>query len=233
MCTTIIGRGDNLVAQELDVIHHINCLDAFKDMTTDSVDYVFTSPPYNRKRNDKYTFYDDDVADYKTFILEVIRQSLRVSKDYVFFNIQKNYYNKQEVFELIGEFAGDIIDIFIWNKTNPMPASGNNITNSYEYVLVLSKVHKTLKSKRTYTKNVITTNVYSSNPYRKVHRAVMHPDLARSLFTDFMVEGKIVLDPFMGVGTTAEVAKESGLYYIGFELVHEYIEVAEQRMRGK
>lgn len=33
-------------------------------MADNSVDHVFTSPPYNRKRNDKYKFYDDTLVDY-------------------------------------------------------------------------------------------------------------------------------------------------------------------------
>lgn len=215
---------------QINTIINEDCLSAFSKMKEDSVDYVFTSPPYNRKRNDKYTFYDDTLVDYKKFISSVITESLRVSRDYVFFNIQKNYYNKQEVFELIGEFASNIVDVIIWNKSNPMPASGHNITNSYEFIIVLSKTHTSLKSNRTYTKNVITTNVYSSNPYKKIHRAVMNPDVARSIFNDYMQENKVVLDPFMGVGTTAVVAKEFGLDYIGFEITQEYISVANERL---
>jgi len=160
----------------------------------------------------------------------VIEESLRVSVNHVFFNIQKNYYNKKDVFDLIGRFSDKIVEIIVWNKTNPMPASGNNITNSYEYFLVLHKEGKPLKSNRTYTKNVITTNVYSNNPYKKIHRAVMHPDVAKSIFADYMQKENSVLDPFMGVGTTAQVSKEYGLNYIGFEIHQEYINVANQRL---
>jgi len=46
----------------------MNCMDGFAKLDDDSVDFVFTSPPYNRKRNDKYTFYNDDMVDYKTFM---------------------------------------------------------------------------------------------------------------------------------------------------------------------
>ena len=208
----------------------MNCMDGFAKLDDDSVDFVFTSPPYNRKRNDKYTFYNDDMVDYKTFIEGVIEESLRVSVNHVFFNIQKNYYNKKDVFDLIGRFSDKIVEIIVWNKTNPMPASGNNITNSYEYFLVLHKEGKPLKSNRTYTKNVITTNVYSNNPYKKIHRAVMHPDVAKSIFADYMQKENSVLDPFMGVGTTAQVSKEYGLNYIGFEIHQEYINVANQRL---
>lgn len=215
---------------EVNHIYNIDCMDGFSKMDDNSVDYVFTSPPYNRKRNDKYTFYNDDMVDYKTFIKGVVDESLRVSKGHIFFNIQKNYYNKKDVFELIGAFSDVLVEMIIWNKTNPMPASGKNITNTYEYFLVMHKEGKPLKSNRTYTKNVITTSVYSNNPYTKIHKAVMHPEVAESIFSDYMKPKKIVLDPFMGVGTTAYVAKKFGLNYIGFEKVKDYVDIANQRL---
>ncbi|KYC44370.1 MAG: Modification methylase MjaV [Candidatus Methanofastidiosum methylothiophilum] len=43
-------------------------------------------------------------------------------------------------------------------------------------------------------------------------------------------EGGIVLDPFMGSGTTAVVAKEMGRNYIGIELNSEYVEIATSRI---
>lgn len=44
---------------EINQVYNGNCFDLFKKMKDNSVDHVFTSPPYNRKRNDKYQFYDD------------------------------------------------------------------------------------------------------------------------------------------------------------------------------
>lgn len=211
-------------------IYNVNCLDGFKMMENKSVDHVLTSPPYNRKRNDKYNFYNDDLVDYKVFIKEVIDESLRVSKGYVFFNIQKNYYNKFDVFSLIGDYADKLIDIFIWSKSNPMPASGHNVTNAYEFVLILSDTNNSIKSNYTYTKNLFTTNVYSNNPYKSVHRAVMNPEAAEYILHNFTNEKDVILDPFMGVGTTALVCKELNRRYIGFEINKEYHTLAEERL---
>lgn len=46
-----------------------------------------------------------------------------------------------------------------------------------------------------------------------------------------MIRGNIVIDPFMGSGTTAVAAKELGLDYVGFEIVEEYIDIANRRLR--
>jgi site-specific DNA-methyltransferase (adenine-specific) len=44
--------------------------------------------------------------------------------------------------------------------------------------------------------------------------------------------GDVVFDPFMGSGTTAVAAKKLERYYLGYELDHEYIEKAENRLAG-
>lgn len=215
-----------------NTIYNVDCFIGLEKMDNDSVDHVITSPPYNRKRNDKYNNYDDDVDDYYSFLKNSIDESLRVAEKYVFFNIQKNYYNKQDVFKLIGEYSKKIIDIIIWNKSNPMPASGNNITNAYEFILVLSSEMTILKSNSTYTKNAVTTNVYSNNPFKKVHRAVMNPDVCYWLIDKFTQQGETILDIFSGMGTTALCSKERDRQYIGFEINEEYHKLSLERIKN-
>ena len=218
---------------ETNELYNVDCFIGLQSMEDNSVNHVITSPPYNRKRNDKYNNYDDDVDDYLGFMRKSIDESMRVAKGYVFFNIQKNYYNKVDVFRLVGEYSEYLIDIIIWNKTNPMPASGYNVTNSYEYILVLSKNERSLKSNTTYTKNTVTTNVYSNNPYKKIHRAVMHPDVCYWLIDEFTQENDLILDIFSGVGTTAYCSSERNRRYIGFEINEEYWEVSKKRLKEK
>lgn len=108
-----------------------------RNMRKDSVDHVFTSPPYNRKRNDKYAHYDDTIPDYYQMLLEFTDEALRLSKRHVFVNLQKNYYNKTDVLKYLGNYAEEIVEIIVWEKTNPLPASGKSITNAYELFVVL------------------------------------------------------------------------------------------------
>lgn len=74
---------------EYNKLYNTDCFDGLKKMEDNSVSHVITSPPYNRKRNDKYNNYDDDVDDYFDFMRRSIDESLRVADRYVFFNIQK------------------------------------------------------------------------------------------------------------------------------------------------
>lgn len=156
-------------------LKHGDCLELMKSMKDNSADISFTSSPYNRKRNDKYEKYDDTLDDYYGFLVKTIDNLLRITKRHVIFNIQTNYYNKQDVYKIIGKYADKIQQIFIWKKSNPLPASGYNIINSYEYFLVLGD--KPLKSNTTYTKNYITTSV-NSETTTKIHKAVMKQEVA-------------------------------------------------------
>ena len=141
----------------------------------------------------------------------------------LFVNVQKNYYNKEDVFNYIGKYSKQIKEIVIWEKTNPMPASGNSITNSYEFFIVLGD--KPLKSNTTYTKNIIHTSVNSNMP--KEHKAVMKPEVSDWFIENFTEENDIVLDCFMGLGTTGKSCLKNNRSFIGIEINENYFNIAK------
>jgi len=202
-----------------------DCLNIIPYMSDDSVDYSFTSPPYNRKRNDKYSDFVDINNNWFEFNIDVITQLLRVTRNHIFYNLQSNYYNRQDVYKLIGHFNKNIVDIHIWEKSNPMPASGKNITNAVEYFLILG--NESLKSNTTYTKNIITTSVNSNMP--KEHKAVMKKEVAEHFIGKFTKEGDVILDCFFGYGTTGIVSKEMNRNFIGIEKEKPYFNMSIER----
>lgn len=206
-------------------IYTESCFKTFEKMQDKSIDFVFTSPPYNRKRNDKYTFYDDTVIDYFAMIDKLVEESLRVCKKYVFINIMKNYYNSSEVYRLFGKYHDKIAEIFVWEKSNPLPASGFSITNAFEYIIVFGE--KGLKSNKTYTKNHLTTSV-ARMP--KDHKAVMHLNVSDFFISNFMKKGDVCYDPFLGTGTTAISCNKYGVEWLGSEISKEYVSIAKERI---
>lgn len=213
---------------KLNEIYNIDCFDGFNNIENQSIDHILTSPPYNRKRNDKYEFHNDIIEDYFGFLCKTIDECLRVTKGYVFFNIMKNYYNKEDVYRLFGKYADKIVETIIWEKTNPLPANATNITNAYEFILVLSD--NALKSNTTYTKNFISTSVNSDMV--KEHKAIMKQDVSDWIIEKFTQKADIILDPFMGSGTTAISCIKYDRNYIGFELQEEYVALSEMRIKN-
>ena len=67
----------------------------------------------------------------------------------------------------------------------------------------------------------------------KWHPAVFPEDLARDHIKSWSDEGDLVLDPFMGSGTTAKMALQLNRHYIGFEISKEYCNLAEKRVLGE
>jgi len=208
-------------------LYNANCLDIMPEL--EPVDLVFTSPPYNRKRNDKYNKYDDVIANYFSFLCNTINQCLAICKGNVFVNIQKNSYNKIDVHRIFGEYASKIIEVIIWHKSNPMP--NPYLINAYEYIIVLSECNKALKANKTYTLNHFTTPVYSNNPYKNIHRAVMHPDACNFIIKNFSKQLDIIIDPFFGLGTTAIACERLNRRWIGIEISEEYCEIAKLRIQ--
>lgn len=216
---------------ELNKIHNIDCFEGMALLDDNSIDYHFTSPPYGRKRNDKYKFYDDTV-DWFELINNTIKESIRILKDdgFLFLNIQKNYYNKKDYYKILGLWSDYIVETIVWGKNNPMPASGLNITNSYEVFIVISPSKKPLKSKNTYTKNMFITNVNSNNKYKKEHKAVMNLEASDYIFSNFIEKDALVLDCFAGVGTTFVSCLKNNNSFIGYELSEEYAEIGNKRI---
>jgi DNA modification methylase len=207
-------------------IYHGDCLEVMKHLEDKSFDVALTSPPYNRKRNDKYTEYDDTIKDYFDFLCKSIDLLERKTNRNVFFNIQKNYYNSKEVYQLFGHYAEKIAETIVWTKSNPMPASGFSITNSYEFIIAFGS---TLKSNTTYTKNHIQTSVAKM---LAEHKAMMHPSVAEFIIDKFCTNESVVLDPFAGCGTTLLACKSRGIRGVGIELSERYCEIMAERLEA-
>ncbi len=212
-----------------------DCLELIKNLQDDSVDVSFTSPPYNRIRNDTYKLYNDTLSDYLKMISDITNEMLRVTKRDVIVNIQMNLFNKKDLCRYIGEFADFIKGIVVWIKNNPQPATNfkndtYSITNAYEFCFVFSKAKGFGEEFRANNKiqNVVFSNVNSE--HFEGHGAVMNKRVCEWFIENFTVVGELVLDPFMGMGTTGLVCAEKKRDYIGFELIPEYCERAQRRI---
>tara|TARA_Y100000004_G_scaffold146526_1_gene167428 strand:+ start:340 stop:1209 length:870 start_codon:yes stop_codon:yes gene_type:complete len=131
----------------------------------------------------------------------------------------------------------------IWSKPNPMPESvRDRCTKSHEYIFLFSKSQnyhfnveaikeptvdgKQLKRKR---------SVWSvkTKPYKNSHFAVFPSELIEPCILAGSDKGDLVLDPFMGSGTTAYVANSLDRDYIGCELNKDYSKLINERLKSK
>lgn len=73
----------------------------------------------------------------------------------------------------------------------------------------------------------------TNRPFKGAHFATFPPEIPKMCILAGSKEGDIILDPFMGAGTTALVAKALGRKYIGFELNADYVKIAEERLENE
>lgn len=230
--------------QDID-LRHGNCLEVLQTLSDDSVNLVLTSPPYNmnlRIRNGKYcsrqivkeisTKYDgfDDnlpMEDYYKFNVDVIDQLLRVCDGPIFYNVQFLTGNKPALFKIIGKYAEQMKEFIIWDKLHGQPAIGEGVMNSqFEVLLVLDKNSAISRqfSQATFDRGTLSNlwAIRREKPKYKDHGATFPSKLVDTVISNFSKEGDVVLDPFMGTGSSGIGAKKLGRKYIGIELIEKY-----------
>ena len=122
----------------------------------------------------------------------------------------------------------------VWHKSNPMPESvRDRCTKAHEYVFLLSKSQNyyfDVDAIKEPTRRKRSVWNIQNKPYRDAHFAVYPPELIEPCILAGSREGDIVLDPFIGSGTTAMVAKALGRDYIGCELHEDYGNLIQKRI---
>lgn len=231
-----------------------NCLNELEKIPSGSVDLCLTSPPYNmnlRIRNGKYCSrqivkeistkyanFDDNLPmdQYFDFNKKVIEQLIRVS-DLVFYNVQFLTGNKPALFKLIGHYADQLKEFIIWDKVNAQPAIGTGVLNSrFEVILVFQKSapesrnFKTAQFDRGTLENL--WQIKRGKKLHKEHGATFPEELAKKIIKNFTSESSVILDPFMGTGTTGAAAKKLGRDFIGIEMDKDYFNFASDRIQG-
>jgi site-specific DNA-methyltransferase (adenine-specific)/modification methylase len=237
-------------------LYNGDCLDVMQQMidNNEKVDCIITSPPYNMclrihsgkymsrwgwKGNvgsfsAKYEGYKDDLPmdEYFKFQDEFISKALQVT-DLMFYNIQMITGNKVALLQLMGKYAEKIKEIIIWNKGYGQPAMQNGVLNSqYEFIIVFqnSKPYNRSFEKALFPRGT-ETNVWDIKRERNnLIKAGFPQELVKRILKNFVKDGSIILDPYMGSGTTGIVCKELGYDFIGVELDKEMFDKAKERI---
>ena len=115
--------------------------------------------------------------------------------------------------------------LIVWNKGNSIP--NRYYLNSCEFILMLRKgAAKNINNMG--SKNVLDIpNIRGG----KLHPTEKPVQLMKILVENSTQPGEIVLDPFMGAGSTGIASLESGRKFIGIELDKQYFDIAEKRIK--
>jgi DNA modification methylase len=125
----------------------------------------------------------------------------------------------------------------VWNKPNCQPESvKDRPTRCHEMLFLFSKSEQyhydSTAVRGPNGRNLRTVWDVNTLPYREAHFATFPPALVEPCVAMGSSEGDLVLDPFLGSGTTGEVAIGMGRRFLGIELNPEYVEIALRRASG-
>ncbi len=127
----------------------------------------------------------------------------------------------------------------IWHKTNPHPESvKDRPTRAHETIFLFTKNedyfydHEAIQEKGVNgnLRNKRSVWPVQSEPLKEAHFATFPTKLIEPCIIAGSKMGDYVIDPFLGSGTTGLVAALNGRYFVGVDLKHEYIEIAQKRL---
>lgn len=229
-------------------IYRIDAIEGLKKLADDSVDLIVTDPPYNIASKNKSTIQQGRLMttaeawgewdtfhpfDYELFIMQVLSQSYRVLKPggalYMFTARETNGLFIRKAVQRGFTYQNQLV----MAKTTQLPSwSKRQWRSAFELCFYVSKGKpKTFN----FLSQPELVNLYQ---YSIRHKQTKHPTEKPLAFIKKLIlinsnEGELVLDPFMGSGTTAVAAKESSRQFIGFEINPEYIKMARDRLRSR
>ena len=217
-----------------------DCLYVMKDIPSESIDLVVTDPPYRTisggnkskwasgypnsvlSKNDGKIFDCNDI-NHLTWIKECYRVLKNNSHIYIMTNLL-NLFPLQKLTEQVGF---KLHNLLVWEKNN---ANANRwYMKNCEYILFLRKGEaKTINNPS--SKTVHKFNNIIGN---KKHPTEKPVSLIELYVTNSSNEGNLVLDPFMGSGSTGIACLNTNRKFIGIEIDETYFNVTLNRFKEK
>lgn len=221
-----------------------------------SVHLMVTSPPYNASKD-----YDDDLtlSEHLGVLRRVWRETFRVLVPggracINVANLGRKPYIPLHAFIIVDMLQAGFLmrGEIIWNKYASaglstawgswQSASNPALRDVHEYIMVFSKAgfkrpnpagrENTIEREHflEWTKSIWVMHTVSA---KKIgHPAPFPVELPSRLIDLYTFDGEVVLDPFMGSGSTAIAAIERGRKYVGYEVEPEYNRLAEERIQA-
>ena len=231
---------------KLNNIYNVDSYIAIKDILDKSIDCIYTDVPYlyniggggesdselsqrinknssELKKANIVSGFDYSILDEFVRVMKKVNIIIWFSKLQMFdiMNYFVNLPNKQINFELL-----------VWVKTNPTPKTNNVWLPDVEYAF-----HFREQGVKVNDGYELKSKWYQSPINKKDKDLYDHPtikplEFVKNHILHITQENDIVLDPFLGSGTTAVACQEIKRQFIGFEIDKSYYDIAQDRLNG-
>tara|TARA_Y100001935_G_C17301176_1_gene509373 strand:- start:1250 stop:1999 length:750 start_codon:yes stop_codon:yes gene_type:complete len=224
-----------------------DCIEVMQEMPEESVDLIVTSPPYNLKNStgngmkdgrggkwanaklvEGYSTYDDCMPhdDYAQWQRDCLTEMMRLLKNdgAIFYNHKWRVQGGllQDRHDIIEGFP--VRQVIIWQRKGGINFNPGYFLPTYEVIYLIAKPDFKLAPKANAHGDIWQFTQEMNNP----HPAPFPVHLIERIVSS--TEAEVILDPFMGSGTTAIAALRHDRKYIGIDVAPEYCEMAEKRI---
>ncbi len=237
-------------------------LEELKKIPRETFDLIFADPPYNLQLkseltrpdrskvsavNDKWDKFEN-FKKYDDFTYEWLSECKRILKKDGAIWVIGSYHNIFRVGTAIQNLGFWILNDVIWNKSNPMPNfRGTRFTNAHETLIWASKSEKSkytfnyqslkclnddLQMRSNWDLPICNGSERLKKNGKKIHSTQKPEALLHRILLATSNKNDFILDPFLGSGTTATVAKKLRRNYFGIEKEKNYFKAAEQRLKN-
>ena len=216
---------------ELNKVHNIDAIEGLKQIQLDSVDMIFTDPPYkltsggssksllrNNGGENPFTtsgecfnFKTPKFSEWIPLLYPICKQS-----SYIF--IMTNDRNMREIWDECEKAGFIFCELLVMSKSNAVPSS--YFFKSCEFILMFRKGAYRKFEKFGY-KTVF--DVVMPRGKNKIHPTQKPKEVVVPIVESCTKENDVILDPFMGSCIVAKVAEKMNRRYIGFEIDNTYL----------
>ena len=222
---------------DYDYIEQGDCLELMKKIPDKSINLVVTDPPY-RFENQGGGFYAKNASTQRTYCDQLKRINCCEFEPEQFLDLLKSkmkrfygyfFCNKTLIVDYIQWAVKNKYnyDVLVMAKSNPIPSYNNHHLSDLEYIIMIREKgthfskHKNLDDFRKF---------FVTSCKKGIHPAEKPTELLERFIRVSSKEDDIVLDPFLGSGSTCVAAVNTHRHYIGFELEEKYFKIACRRL---
>ena len=217
-----------------------DCLDVLKNIPDNSIDLIVTDPPYlttsrGNSGNSGGMLQKDINKKGKVFTYNNINckeyapEFYRVLKDGSHCYVMTNHINLIDMLNTFTNVGFHFIKSLIWDKGNKI--MGQYYMSQYEYILFFRK-GKGKKINNCGTSDILSipNKKTKDKGGKNIHDTEKPIDLMEVFVVNSSQENELVLDPFMGVGSTGLACIKNNRNFIGIEIDENYFNIAKSRL---
>ena len=212
---------------ELNRIYNEDCLEGMKRIPDNTVDLVVTDPPYcigTTSNGQKGSWTDNNLI--RPFFDAYFRELKRVCKEKSELYINTDWRTYPFLYPIMQKYF-NIKNLIVWNYE--WIKAGSHYRFSHEFIIyaIQGDVKRKFSASERDVWRIRPINFTSKE---KLHNSQKPLELVQKMIVNSSNENDVVLDTFMGSGTTAVACIETNRNYMGFEIDEKYYQTALRRI---